>query len=82
MDILWSALTFIAISAYYVYMMDARHVVVVAYMFVANEAEPYVTIADQLGLNGFPETCWRILHLCWIFENYDADLTAFFALCC
>jgi len=78
MNYLLPALLFIVISAYFMYLRDMRHAVILVYLIVANRAEPY----RQIELDVYTETFWKTAHLCWLFERYESDLTPLFAFCC
>ena len=78
MNYLLPTLLFIAISAYYMYMMDLRHAVILVYLIVANRAEPY----REVELDVYTEKFWKTAHLCWLFESYDSDLSPLFVFCC
>lgn len=52
MNYLLPALLFIVISAYFMYLRDMRHAVILVYLIVANRAEPY----RQIELDVYTET--------------------------
>jgi hypothetical protein len=78
----FSALLFIAITAYYIYSMDIRHAAIILYLLVANLTEPYRTITVYLDLDCFTHTCWMSTMLCWLFDQYDVDMATLLVLLC
>jgi hypothetical protein len=78
MDRMCPTLLFTAISAYYIYSMDMTHAFVLVYILVASRALPYL----RIRLDVFTETCWKIFHLCWLFDHYDSDPAPLFTFFC
>lgn len=75
-------LLFIAISAYYMYPKDIRHAVIILYILVANETEPYRTFSAYIDLDCFTHTCWMTTMLCWLFDQHDVDRACLLVLLC